>query len=178
MGLITRRTAATVRAGSLTRRVLLRTAFAAGVIAGTAGALAPVLARRPGAGTLPARAEGPADRPVKGRAKGPAPAPERFTETYRGRHIQGKAGGPAPVRRAAGAAHPGHTGGATAVMALPDDVEVRIDGRPLHIMRRADGSYLSVVNHYESFPTLLAAARAAVDELGDAQLSVSPTHSL
>ncbi|MGW0550858.1 tyrosinase family oxidase copper chaperone [Streptomyces altiplanensis] len=174
MGLITRRTAATVRAGSLTRRVLLRTAFAAGVIAGTAGALAPVLARSPGTGARPARA----DRPVDVPAKGPAPAPERFTETYRGRHIQGTAGGPAPVRRAGGTAHPGHTGDATAVVALPDDVEVRIDGRPLHIMRRADGSYLSVVNHYESFPTLLAAARAAVDELGDAQLSVSPTHSL
>ncbi|WP_344488707.1 tyrosinase family oxidase copper chaperone [Streptomyces enissocaesilis] len=171
MGLITRRTAATVRAGSLTRRVLLRTVFAAGVIAGTAGALAPILARRPGTGTRPPRANGPAN--------GPAPAPERFTETYRGRHIQGTARGPAPVRRTGGAAaHPGHAGDAMTVAALPDDVEVRIDGRPLHVMRRADGSYLSVVNHYESFPTLLAAARAAVDELGDAQLSVSPMHSL
>jgi hypothetical protein len=44
-------------------------------------------------------------------------------------------------------------------------------------MRRADGSYLSLVNHYESFPTLLDVARAAVDELGDAQLSMSPSHS-
>lgn len=51
--------------------------------------------------------------------------------------------------------------------------EVRIDGRPLRVMRRADGSYLSVVNHYESFPTLLDTARAAVDDLRGAQLSLS-----
>ncbi|WP_041994460.1 MULTISPECIES: tyrosinase family oxidase copper chaperone [unclassified Streptomyces] len=51
--------------------------------------------------------------------------------------------------------------------------EVRIDGRPLHVMRRADGSYLSVVNHYESFPTLLETARAAVDDLRGARLSLS-----
>lgn len=53
------------------------------------------------------------------------------------------------------------------------DAGVRIDGRPLHVMRRADGSYLSVVNHYESFPTALATARAAVDDLGGAQLSLA-----
>nr|EIF92165.1 tyrosinase co-factor MelC1 [Streptomyces tsukubensis NRRL18488] len=51
-------------------------------------------------------------------------------------------------------------------------MEVRIDGRPLHIMRRADGSFMSLVNHYESFPTLREVARAAVDELGAAQLAV------
>ncbi|WP_236711019.1 tyrosinase cofactor, partial [Streptomyces sp. 150FB] len=57
--------------------------------------------------------------------------------------------------------------------------DIRIDGRPLHIMRRADGSYLSAVNHYESFPTPLATARAAVDDLAGAQLSVSgPIHHL
>ncbi|WP_405674480.1 tyrosinase family oxidase copper chaperone [Streptomyces sp. NBC_01511] len=69
------------------------------------------------------------------------PAAELFDEMYGGRHIQGTASG------------------------------VRIDGRSLHIMRRADGSHLSVVNHYESFPTALATARAAVDDLGGAQLS-------
>jgi hypothetical protein len=41
-------------------------------------------------------------------------------------------------------------------------------------MRRADGTYLSLDNHYESFPTLRDVARAAVDELGDAQLSLTP----
>ncbi|MFD9872458.1 tyrosinase family oxidase copper chaperone [Streptomyces niveus] len=68
---------------------------------------------------------------------------ELFDEMYGGRHIQGT------------------------------DAGVRIDGRPLHVMRRADGSYLSVVNHYESFPTALATARAAVDDLGGAQLSLA-----
>ncbi|CAM5647878.1 hypothetical protein SVIOM74S_02697 [Streptomyces violarus] len=41
-----------------------------------------------------------------------------------------------------------------------------VDGRPLHLMRRADGSWLSMVDHYRSYPTPLAAARGAVDELG------------
>ncbi|MGX1120521.1 hypothetical protein RKD37_005884 [Streptomyces ambofaciens] len=44
--------------------------------------------------------------------------------------------------------------------------QVTVDGRPLHLMRRADGSWLSMVDHYRSYPTPLAAARGAVDELG------------
>jgi hypothetical protein len=76
------------------------------------------------------------------------------------------AGGGAPVVRPAGGAR------------LVPSMEVRIDGRPLHVMRRADGTYLSLVNHYESFPTLRDVARAAVDELGDAQLSLTPMHSV
>lgn len=43
---------------------------------------------------------------------------------------------------------------------------VTVDGRPLHLMRRADGSWMSMVDHYRSYPTLLTAACAAVDELG------------
>ncbi|MFF7328712.1 tyrosinase family oxidase copper chaperone [Streptomyces sp. NPDC008150] len=43
---------------------------------------------------------------------------------------------------------------------------VTVDGRPLHLMRRADGTWLSMVDHYCSYPTPLAAARAAVDALG------------
>lgn len=68
---------------------------------------------------------------------------ETFDEMYGGRHIRGTADG------------------------------VRIDGRPLHLMRRADGGYVSVVNHFESFPTALATARAAVDDLGGAQLALA-----
>ncbi|WP_371791309.1 tyrosinase family oxidase copper chaperone [Streptomyces sp. NBC_01471] len=68
-----------------------------------------------------------------------------FDEMYRGRRIRGGTAG--------------------------DSTEVSVDGRPLHLMRRADGSYLSMVDHYESYPTPLAAARGAVDELGTAQLS-------
>ncbi|MFJ7204172.1 tyrosinase family oxidase copper chaperone [Streptomyces sp. NPDC098789] len=64
-------------------------------------------------------------------------------ETYRGRHIA-----------------IGRTG-------------IRIDGRPLHVMRRADGSYLSGVNHFESFATPIELARAAVDELGTARLALA-----
>ncbi|MGV4981904.1 tyrosinase family oxidase copper chaperone [Streptomyces sp. NPDC001709] len=69
-----------------------------------------------------------------------------FDETYHGRHIRG-----VEVRTGRRAA--GH------------QWEVTIDGRPLHLMRRADGSWLSMVDHYRSYPTPLAAARGAVDEL-------------
>ncbi|QDY78756.1 tyrosinase family oxidase copper chaperone [Streptomyces qinzhouensis] len=127
----------------LPRRLALRALFTAAVVGGTAGALAPLLgALRPG-------------RP------GAAPtALERFSETYRGRRIEGTATVLVPAH--GGGGHPG----------APPTVEVRIDGRPLHIMRRADGSFMSLVNHYESFPTLREVARAAVDELGAAQLAV------
>lgn len=68
-------------------------------------------------------------------------------ETYRGRHI------------------------------AVDVAGVRIDGRPLHVMRRADGSYLSGINHFQSYPTPLELARAAVDELGTTQLAfAAPQH--
>ncbi|WP_416237013.1 tyrosinase cofactor [Streptomyces sp. RB17] len=70
-----------------------------------------------------------------------------FDETYRGRHIRG-----AEVR--------------TGRRAAAGQWEVTIDGRPLHLMRRADGSWLSMVDHYRSYETPLAAARGAVDELG------------
>ncbi|MER6073194.1 tyrosinase cofactor [Streptomyces sp. NPDC001817] len=70
-----------------------------------------------------------------------------FDETYRGRHIRGVEN------------HTGHR-------AAAGQWEVTIDGRPLHLMRRADGSWLSMVDHYRSYSTPLAAARAAVDELG------------
>ena len=43
---------------------------------------------------------------------------------------------------------------------------VTLDGRPLHLMRRADGTWLSMVDHYSWYGTPLEATRAAVDELG------------
>ncbi|MCT9139136.1 tyrosinase cofactor [Streptomyces violarus] len=46
---------------------------------------------------------------------------------------------------------------------------VTVDGRPLHLMRRADGIWLSMVDHYCSYRTPLEAARAAVDALGPGQ---------
>ncbi|MDT0429325.1 tyrosinase family oxidase copper chaperone [Streptomyces sp. DSM 41770] len=138
------------------RRAVLRTAFTAAVVAGTGGVLAPVLFKDPG---------------TPGRGERRSQAPERFSERYRGRDIRGGVSGLVP---AGGQARPGEAAAAsTATVA-----EVTIDGRPLHVMRRADGSYLSEVNHYESFPTLLETARAAVDELGTAQLSATTPHTI
>ncbi|MFE9681732.1 tyrosinase family oxidase copper chaperone [Streptomyces sp. NPDC006285] len=78
-----------------------------------------------------------------------------FDETYRGCRIRGcrdTAGG----ARTAGAARTAPAG----------PWRVTVDDRPLHLMRRADGGYLTMIDHYQSYPTPLAAARAAVDELG------------
>ncbi|WRZ96115.1 tyrosinase cofactor [Streptomyces sp. NBC_01007] len=75
-----------------------------------------------------------------------------FDEVYRGRHILGTKSGSDGRAVFAGA-----------------EWQVTVDGRPLHLMRRADGGYLSMVDHYESYPTPLAAVRAAVDELGPAE---------
>ncbi|MEU3839110.1 tyrosinase cofactor [Streptomyces sp. NPDC028635] len=73
-----------------------------------------------------------------------------FDETYRGRRIQG-------VKVAGARAF--DTG----------QWQVTVDGRPLHLMRRADGTWLSMVDHYRSYPTPLEATRAAVDALGPGQ---------
>ncbi|MER7487753.1 tyrosinase family oxidase copper chaperone [Streptomyces sp. NPDC126497] len=73
-------------------------------------------------------------------AAGRAPDRASFDQTYRGRRIRGE-------RTADGHWH------------------VTLDGRPLHLMRRADGTWLSMVDHYCSYPTPLEAARAAVDAL-------------
>ncbi|MGW5674605.1 tyrosinase family oxidase copper chaperone [Streptomyces sp. NPDC003860] len=133
-----------------TRRFALRTLFTIGVVGGTAGALAPLVRHEGERTTAP-------------------DATERFAETYRGRRIEGSATVLVPARRVTGTVR---------ASAVEHTVEVRIDGRPLHVMRRADGSYLSAVNHYESFPTLRAAARAAVDDLGTARLAETPAYAL
>jgi hypothetical protein len=70
-----------------------------------------------------------------------------FGQTYRGRRLRGVW---TPERGSAGDGR----------------WHVTVDGRPLHLMRRADGTWLSMVDHYCSYPTPLEAARAAVDELG------------
>lgn len=72
--------------------------------------------------------------------------PHAFDEMYAGRRIQGFAG---------------PTG----------EPLVLVDGRPLHLMRCADGGWVTPVDHYESCPTPLAATRAAVAELGPEPLS-------
>ncbi|MFF4749943.1 tyrosinase family oxidase copper chaperone [Streptomyces sp. NPDC002514] len=79
-----------------------------------------------------------------------ASAGHAFDETYQGRRIRGA---PVPAERPVGDAH----------------WLVTVDGRPLHLMRRADGTWLTMVDHYSSYPTPLEATRAAVDELGPGQ---------
>ncbi|CAL9323191.1 apotyrosinase chaperone MelC1 [Streptomyces sp. SudanB182_2057] len=86
-------------------------------------------------------------------------APESFDEVYKGRRIQGR-----PVD--GGAHHHEHGGG----------YEVFIDGVQLHLMRNADGSWISVISHYDPVPTPRAAARAAVDELQGAPLLPFPAN--
>ncbi|MFF4268960.1 tyrosinase family oxidase copper chaperone [Streptomyces sp. NPDC001536] len=88
-----------------------------------------------------------ASRPPR---KGGDPGGTGFEETYRGRRIRG-------VETSAG-----RTSGAA-------EWHVTVDGRPLHLMRRADGTWLSMVDHYRSYATPLDATRAAVDELGPGQ---------
>ncbi|MFE6622310.1 tyrosinase cofactor [Streptomyces sp. NPDC057740] len=75
-----------------------------------------------------------------------------FDEVYKGRRIQG--------RPSSGGGHHQHGGG----------YAVFVDGVELHVMRNADGSWISVVSHYDPVPTPRAAARAAVDELQGAEL--------
>ncbi|MFF1360507.1 tyrosinase family oxidase copper chaperone [Streptomyces sp. NPDC058297] len=83
-----------------------------------------------------------------------------FEETYRGRHIRGTRGQGSTTRAHIGQHSEPQSG----------RWDITVDGRPLHLMRRADGSYLSMVDHYQSYPTPLAATRGAVDELGDQML--------
>ncbi|MEU8759810.1 tyrosinase family oxidase copper chaperone [Streptomyces sp. NPDC048659] len=87
-------------------------------------------------------------RPGPATAAGPAVAASAalFDEMYAGRRIQGL---------------PGPDGEPLAL----------VDGRPLHLMRCADGGFVTPIDHYESCPTPLAAVRAAVDGLGTARLS-------
>ena len=71
-----------------------------------------------------------------------------FDETYRGRRLLGFSS----TEAASG-------------------VDLLIDGRPLHVMRRVDGSYISMANHYQPYTTVLATARGAVDVIGRAPLA-------
>ncbi|MEU1291477.1 tyrosinase family oxidase copper chaperone [Streptomyces sp. NPDC005840] len=92
-----------------------------------------------------------------------------FDETYRGRRLRGsRVTAHAPARAGARSrAVPARAEmRGRAVPAQEHLWRVTVDGSPLHLMRRADGGWLSMIDHYRSYPTPLAAARAAVDELG------------
>ncbi|MFJ5774125.1 tyrosinase cofactor [Streptomyces sp. NPDC093094] len=105
------------------------------------------------AGATVAAAPGgtPAAAPAARHHDGPQP----FDEVYRGRRIQGRPGG----------GH--HHGGGYAVF---------VDGVELHVMQNADGSWISVVSHYDPVATPRAAARAAVEELQGARLLPFPAN--
>ncbi|MFF5705016.1 tyrosinase family oxidase copper chaperone [Streptomyces sp. NPDC012794] len=81
-------------------------------------------------------------------------------EVYQGRRIQ--------ISPATGGGHHGGHHGA----GMPT---VRIDGRELHVMRNADGTWISVVNHYETYADPTSLARAAVRELQGSQLAPMQT---
>ncbi|MGW1219517.1 tyrosinase family oxidase copper chaperone [Streptomyces californicus] len=147
-------------ARTTTRRIVLRGAFTAAVAAGTATALLPLLDHERPAEARPA--------PGPGKAASGSPA-EEFAEMYRGREIRGTATTVVPA---------GATDDDRVTVTVEPFTEIRIDGRPLHVMRRADGTYLSDVRHYESYPTLLETARAAVDELGHARLAPPAAHHM
>ncbi|MFI8306834.1 tyrosinase family oxidase copper chaperone [Streptomyces sp. NPDC085927] len=102
-----------------------------------AGALAPVLAAF----------RSPRPGPAETDPSGDTAFAFAFERTYRGRRIRGM-----------------WTPGRTA--AEDGRWHVTVDGRPLPLMRRADGGWLSTVDHYCSYRTPLEAARAAVDALG------------
>ncbi|MFF4953284.1 tyrosinase family oxidase copper chaperone [Streptomyces chattanoogensis] len=146
------------------------------VLHGSAAALAGAALTAPAA-----YADTPAARPTRSHAHGHAPGarhsgdhemPEPFDEMYQGRHIEGW---PADM----GGAHDGgqqsdggqaehHSGQAAPHEGM--DFVVRIDNDDLHVMRNADGTWISLVNHYETFTTPRALARAAVRALQGADL--------
>ncbi|RCH70297.1 tyrosinase [Streptomyces sp. SDr-06] len=115
----------------------------AGTLAGLALAGTAHASTPPATATPGATGNGPAGHQDHG-------APEPFDEVFQGRRIQG----------APSTGHMHHGAG----------YAVRIDGQELHVMRNADGTWISVVNHYEPFATPRAVARAAVVELQGAAL--------
>ncbi|MFC0843297.1 tyrosinase family oxidase copper chaperone [Streptomyces noboritoensis] len=169
-----------------TRRGVLRGLFTLTVVSFTGGTLARINA-------APRAEADPADPTTPWIGTGAAAAagtglPTAFDETYRGRRIQGRtvladmhaqavaaAAGRAPDRppgTVPALPHPGPGGSSTAGAGF----EALIDGRHLHLMRRADGTYISSVDHYTSYATPLEAVRAAVDLLGPARLAAVPLH--
>ncbi|SFE30960.1 Tyrosinase co-factor MelC1 [Actinacidiphila alni] len=134
--------------GSTRRRVIRRGLGTVAAVSGTAAALRPMLTARAG-GDATALAEPPAAVEA---APVPGAGAALFDEVYRGRRIQGFSSA-------------GDAG-----------VDIRIDGRALGVMRRVDGSFISMANHYQPFPTALGTARAAVDQIGRAQLSANAEH--
>jgi hypothetical protein len=53
---------------------------------------------------------------------------------------------------------------------------VLIDGTDLHVMQNGDGTWVSLIDHYEVFATPRALARSAVDNLAGAHLVAGTAH--
>ncbi|MDF3301284.1 apotyrosinase chaperone MelC1 [Streptomyces tropicalis] len=116
------------------------------------------LAAAAGAGAVAAGPASAAGAPADHDHHGGSSAPFDFDEVYRGRRIQG--------RPANDGGHHHHGMGCT----------VLVDGAELHVMQNADGTWISVVSHYDPVATPRAAARAAVDELQGAKLVPFPAN--
>ncbi|MFE1796585.1 tyrosinase family oxidase copper chaperone [Streptomyces sp. NPDC059517] len=140
-----------LRVGNGTRRDVLRGVLAAAV----AAAVAPFVAASGPTREEPAAPDGPAGGPSRELADFEARFAAGFDEMYGGCRIRGCKDGTADGVRPAGDARTARAGA----------WRVTVDDRPLHLMRRADGGYLTMVDHYQAYPTPLAAARAVVDEL-------------
>ncbi|MEO3974857.1 tyrosinase cofactor [Streptomyces sp. CAU 1734] len=126
----------------------------------TVGALTGAVAGIAVAGVATASASTTSERKTAGPARpGGSDGPAPFDEVFEGRRIQGL--------RATGAhaAHAHHGSG----------YRVLIDGRELHLMLRADNTWTSAINHYQTFRTPLEAARTAVTTLQGAHLVPLPT---
>ncbi|WP_335971458.1 MULTISPECIES: tyrosinase family oxidase copper chaperone [Streptomycetaceae] len=131
------------------RRVLRTGLITAAAVSGTAAGLRPMLAAgQPAAATA---ADGGTDgKPAADGGPGSAPqdvSVPLFDEVYRGRRIQGFTSDD------------------------PSGLLLLVDGLPLGAMRRFDGSYVSMANHFQPYPTPLATARGAVDVIGSAELA-------
>jgi len=133
----------------VTRRRVLRTGLTTvAAVSGTAAALRPILTAGD-RGPAEDAADGAAGPPSDSRQGAENTAPPLFDEVYRDRRIQG------------------FSSNAEAGM------DLFVDGRPLELMRRVDGSWISVANHFQPFLTPLATARGAVDAIGRADLSLN-----
>ncbi|MFD7614561.1 tyrosinase cofactor [Streptomyces sp. NPDC059828] len=138
----------------LTRRQALGAAAGVAAVVAATGAAQALPARTEGHGADHGTGHSSAGHHSTGRAAATA-TPGSFDEVYLGRRIQG--------RPSHGGGHHGHGGG-------HGGYTVQVDGKELHVMQNADGTWISVINHYEPHPTPRAVARAAVVELQGAAL--------
>ncbi|MFD8230202.1 tyrosinase cofactor [Streptomyces massasporeus] len=105
------------------------------------------------------QSRGSAGMGTSGQASPVSGADEPFDEMYKGRNIQGWP---------AGTGHHEHGG-------TENSFRVLIDGTDLHVMKNGDGTWVSLIDHYEVFATPRALARSAVDNLAGAD--PRPQHS-